>query len=973
MRSLVGCLVVALTPPCLMAQTGHDSAEFRNVSTEVGTILATQCVSCHGPEQRKGGLDLSRRATALKGGKSGVVIVPGSPGDSPLVDKVVDGEMPPKGKLALRQVTAIRAWVEAGAPYINEPISARRAGVDWWSLQPIRPISPPVARTPPFRADSNNTNDPVIARWIKTPIDAFIMAELAANGLAPAPAAGPATLIRRVTFDLTGLPPTPEDVDDFVAATAIDPLAYESLVDRLLASPQYGERWGRHWLDVVRFGESQGYETNIPRPTAWPYRDYVIRAFNRDTPFPQFVRDQLAGDTPFSSAHQPVEYQAQDTRNVPDWISEAATGFLVGGTHDIVGNQTVEGMLQQRADDLDDMITATSTTFLGLTVQCARCHDHKFDPIAQTDYYAMQAIFAGVNHAEREVAAPDRGRRSRGTAAINTELAHIERRLDGHDPLARPDLDTPRRAMVNPRRNVERFPPVMSRMIRLTILATADRTEPCIDEIEVYTSSAPDSTQSPVNVALSAAGGEALASSEYPGAAIHKVVHLNDGRLGNSRSWISRTARKGSVTVAWRDPAMIDRVVWGRDREQVYSDRLATEYYLESAAEPGRWQVVASSLDRVPYDPNVPAAQTAQTTAGLAPEWVRERAELTARQAKLRERLAQLGATLKVYAGTFNQPGPTHLLVRGDPTRKGPEVRPSTIATIRPALMLDPHTPESQRRLSLARWLADPANPLPARVMVNRQWHYHFGRGIVATPSDFGFNGAAPSHRELLDWLASTYIAGGWRLKPIHRLIITSAAYRQSSRPDPKGQSIDRENRLLWRMTPRRLEAESLRDAVLATSGRLDTRMGGPGYNIWEPNTNYVAVYRPRAELCQDAFRRMVYQFKPRSQPDPTFSAFDCPDAALVAPRRNVSTTALQALNLLNSRFVIQQATYFAQRLEAESGPDPARQAKRGFRLAFGREPSPFECNAAVSLIVTHGSAAFCRALYNANEFLYVP
>ena len=300
-------------------------------------------------------------------------------------------------------------------------------------------------------------------------------------------------------------------------------------------------------------------------------------------------------------------------------------------------------------------------------------------------------------------------------------------------------------------------------------------------------------------------------------------------------------------------------------------------------------------------------------------------------------------------------------------------MRPATVAAIHPALVLDPQAPEAERRAALARWIADPANPLPARVMVNRVWHYHFGRGIVATPSDFGFNGAAPSHPELLDWLASAYIAGGWRLKPIHRLIVTSAVYRQSSRLDPKAQGIDRDNRLLWRMTPRRLEAESIRDAILAASGRLDTRMGGPGYNIWEPNTNYVAVYKPRAELGPDAFRRMVYQFKPRSQPDPTFGAFDCPDAALVAPRRNVSTTALQALNLLNSRFVIQQATYFAQRLEAEAGPDPARQAERGFRLAFGREPSPSERNAAVALIGSHGSAAFCRALYNANEFVYVP
>ncbi len=346
---------------------------------------------------------------------------------------------------------------------------------------------------------------------------------------------------------------------------------------------------------------------------------------------------------------------------------------------------------------------------------------------------------------------------------------------------------------------------------------------------------------------------------------------------------------------------------------------------------------------------------------------------MLARRAALRERLASLGATMKVYAGTFSQPEATHLLVRGDPTRKGAEVPPASIASVGPRLVLDARASEPDRRAALARWLTDPANPLPARVMVNRVWHYHFGRGIVATPSDFGFNGAPPSHPELLDWLAASYVANGWRLKPIHRLIVLSAAYRQSSRLDAKAQAVDRDDRLLWRFSPRRLEAESIRDAILATSGRLNPRMGGPGYNIWEKNTNYVAVYRPRAALGPDDFRRMVYQFKPRSQQDPTFGAFDCPDAALVAPRRNISTTALQALNLLNAEFIVQQAGLFADRLRSEAGPDPALQAERGFRLAFGRAPTAAERTAAARLIASHGTAAFCRALYNANEFVYGP
>ncbi len=727
-------------------------------------------------------------------------------------------------------------------------------------------------------------------------------------------------------------------------------------------------------------------------------------------------------------------------------------------------------MLQQRADDLDDMITATGTTFLGLTVQCARCHDHKFDPIAQKDYYGLQAVFAGVKHGERELAVPDAENRLRESAAVSAELARIEATLDRFEPLARPGCDQPARPMVNPRRNVERFPPTRSRMIRMTILATSDRTEPCIDEIEVYTASSKDqSSVPPRNVALAGAGGKASASSEYPGSDIHKIAHLNDGRLGNSRSWISRVPGKGQLTIAWDEPATIDRVVWGRDRHEVYRDRLATEYYIESALGPGKWQTVASSLDRagdgqgrpphsqsqlhsverasvptalsragdgqgrpphsqsqlhsverasvpavlsragdgqgrpphsqsqlhsverasvpavlsragdgqgrpphsqsqlhsverasvpavlsragdgqgrpphsqsqlhsverasvpaVPPQGRVP--EQAVSDPGLGVRCDRARSQRNppalccwlARQSS-RERLAGLGPTMKVYAGTFSQPGPTHLLVRGDPTKQGALVQPSSIAVIKPAPDLDPNLPEAQRRAALARWIADPANPLPARVMVNRIWHYHFGRGIVATTSDFGFNGSPPSHPELLDWLSATYIGAGWRLKPIHRLIVTSAAYRQSSRLDPATQGIDRENRLVRRMNSRRLEAESIRDAILAVSGRLDTRMGGPGYNIWEKNTNYVAVYKPRLELGPDTFRRMVYQFKPRSQADPTFGAFDCPEAALVAPRRNISTTALQALNLLNSRFVVQQAAYFAERSDRRGRPRP--------------------------------------------------
>jgi mono/diheme cytochrome c family protein len=890
----------------------------------VQALLTDKCLSCHSGDRKKGGLDLTRRASVLAGGTSGEAIVPGKPAESLLFEKVAGGEMPPKNPLSEEQVAAFKSWIEHGAHYAEEPLRPRRAGPDWWSLRKIDRALVPTAV--------------VDLSWARTPVDAFILAALKEHGLTPAPEADRTTLIRRASFDLLGLPPTPEAVDAFVNDPAPD--ANERLIDGLLASPRYGERWGRHWLDVVRFGESQGYEMNHLRPNAWPYRDYVIRAFNRDTPLPRFILEQLAGDT------------LKDG----DWLTQAATGFLVGGAHDEVGNATLAGQLQQRADDLDDMITATGTAFLGLTVQCARCHDHKFDPISQQDYYGLQAMLGGVQHAERDVPVAGSPERMARAERVRAELAKVVRRLDAREPRAHPERDQPGRPQVNPRRNVERIASVQARAVRITVLATSDKLEPCIDELEVWTDGAVSE-----NVALASAGGIASASSEYPNAAIHKVVHLNDARYGNGRSWISQSPGRGWAQVEWPNPRKIDRIVWGRDREEVYKDRLATEYYIEVALEPGKWRVVASSADRGSTAPSRPAPEDG------------ERAPLRRRQDELTAQLGELTGARKVYAGTFAQPGTTYLLRRGDPMQKGAEVAPSVLRAVAPAAPVAADASESDRRVALARWLGDARNPLPARVMVNRVWHYHFGRGLVATPSDFGFNGGAPSHPALLDWLAAEYIRGGFTLKPIHRLIMTSAVYRQSSRTDERGLKVDRDAIWLWRIAPRRLEAEAIRDTVLATSGQLNATMGGPGYSLWEPNSNYVVVFTPKPRLGPDEFRRMVYQFKPRSQQDPTFGAFDCPDAALVTPRRTASTTALQALNLLNSQFLVDQSTAFAARLKREVGDDPARQADRGFRVAFGRAPEPGERTAAVALIRAYGTMALCRALYNANEFVYRP
>ena len=922
------CFTLILILTMLSAARAGDPPQAQE---QVRAAIVDKCLSCHSGEKPKGGLDLTRRASALKGGENGPAVVPGKVDESPLVEKVAAGEMPPKNPLGPELVAAFRSWVASGAPYGIEPLAARRAGRDWWSLRPVsRPKVPEVS-----------------SGWVRNPVDAFVLQALNEHGLEPAPEADRVRLIRRLSFDLTGLPPTPEEVDAFLADTKPD--AYERLVDRLLDSPRYGERWGRHWLDVVRFGESHGYEMNQPRPNAWPYRDYVIRAFNRDTPLPRFALEQLAADT----------VKGPEV----DGLTLAATGFLVGGAHDQVGNATLAGMLQQRADDLDDMITATGTGFLGLTINCARCHDHKFDPIAQRDYYGLAAVFAGVTHAEREVPAADRQARQAETARVEAELADLGRSLDASEPEAHPDHDTSARSAVSALRNVERFPAVVARGVRFTVLATNDGNEPCLDELEAW-SAGPNSR----NVASATAGGVASASSEYPDAAIHKVVHLNDGRPGNDRSWISRSKGRGWARVSWPEPVAVDRVVWGRDRVAKFTDRLATEYYVEVETGAGVWRVVASSSDR---------AKTGGPAIAVAVAASAARAELLRREEALRGRLAALKPTMTVYAGTFAQPGPTHVLRRGDPLQKGDVAPPSAPAAVAPPLVLPPDAPEALRRAAFARWVGDPANPLPARVMVNRAWHYHFGRGIVATPGDFGFNGTPPTHPALLDWLASAYRDGGCRLKPIHRLIVCSATYRQagtgSGRAGAKGLEVDRSDVWLWHYPARRLEAEPIRDAILAVAGTLDLTMGGPGYSVWEKNTNYVMIYNPREALGPPEFRRMVYQFKPRSRQDPTFGAFDCPDAALVAPRRTVSTTPLQALNLLNSQFLLDQAAFLAQRLEREAGADPSAQAARAFRLAFARQPTAAERAAAVALIRSHGLPALGRAIFNANEFVYIP
>lgn len=1130
-KSFNWLLWVALLPGLTLAAADVDVSRLPpaaghtvDFARDIQPIFTANCLKCHGPEKQKGGFRVDVKEVALRGGDNyAPAIRPGKSAESPLIHFVAglvdDMLMPQKGeRLSPEQIGLLGAWIDQGANWPDDG----KAKESHWSLKPVtRPAVPVVSnqysvfsvqsralsRAAPGKLNTDLLNTEYSSR-LRNPIDAFILAKLAEHQLQPSPEADRRTLIRRLSFDLIGLPPTPEEVSAFLADKSSD--AYERLVERLLASPRYGERWARHWLDVVRFAETTGFEVNTPRNNAWPYRDYVIRAFNEDKPYDQFVREQLAGD----------------------WFGEdAATGFLVGGANDQVKSPDVVLTSQQRADELHDMVATTGSAFLGLTIGCARCHNHKFDPIPQTDYFAVKAVFAGVQHGDRLVKTPDHEERLKEAGQLRQKVARLEGKLVQFEPLANPRVTA--QPAPNPRLNEEKFPPLTAKFVRFTIHETGDNLNPCLDELEVFTAgesstnvalasagtkvtvsgtypnsdihkaehindgkfgnrrswassepgrgwvqlefpapvridrivwgrdreeiykdrlatsyeieagedakslrrvagqasprpavhprlnverfapvaakrlrftitettgaepcidelevySVAEGNQSPHNVALASAGTKATASGTYPNSEIHRLEYINDGKVGNRRSWISSEAGKGWVELEFPETVTVNKVVWGRDREEKFKDRLATNYRIEVASGANAWQVIASAADRRKYAPDEKFKPTYRT-ADLTEAEIARLNELLAERKKHEAKLKELTDGPMIYAGTFTNPEPTYRQHRGDPMLPREVIEPGALGIIPVKLDLSPSahepTPESgfsaallptdeqRRRLALANWMVDTNNPLTARVMVNRIWQHHFGQGLVATPSDFGANGAKPSHPELLNWLASEFVTRGWRVKALHRLIVTSATYRQAGAERREGLARDASARWLWRFPPRRLEAEPIRDAILAVSGKLDLKAGGPGYSVFEPNDNYVRVYNARQEFGPDGWRRMIYMTKVRMQQDAIFGAFDCPDGGQIAPKRGSSTTPLQALNLLNSGFLMQQAGFLAERLQRERRGDVAAQVRRAFELAFNRSPRKQEAAAAKKFVEREGLTIFCRALLNANEFVYV-
>ncbi|MBG99659.1 MAG: hypothetical protein CMN58_04870 [Solibacterales bacterium] len=952
------------------------------------TLIAKSCLGCHSEALKTAGLVLNNRTNAIKGGDHGPALVPGSPAKSLLNQKIASGEMPVGNPLPKEDRDVIHDWIMAGAPWgktIETEVTRRRSDRSWWSFQPLQSIELPTPRNLP-------------STWKNSPIDIFLFSKMMQKGLHPNPRADRRTLLRRVTFDLIGLPPTPEEIDAFLADRSSD--AYEKVIDRLLNSPHYGERWGRHWLDVVRFGESDGYEQNFLRDDAWPYRDYVVRSLNEDKPFNRMIVEQLAGDqlTPW------------------DLQSEAATGFLVAGPYDTVGIDNIEGKKQQRANELDDMVMATASSFLGLTVNCARCHDHKFDPIEQRDYYRMQSVFAGVRHVNRR-------QRSAGVRVWATEAqkaAYESRAKPLQQKISEAEADLQElygtvkdriraqrdeifaryRPSVTGYGTEEKFAPVEARYLRFNI-ETVKRGRPTsaffaasLDELEIWTTGT-----NARNIALARHGAKASASSTRKDDAnpdTYSPMHVIDGKF--DRGWMSQalatttpenksnSGRKYGagtplwIQIEWPEVQTISRIYWSSDRlkafGETYSNRNPERYTIEVSRDGKHWNKVADSFDRLPAKKENREELLFLAVLNNEERKVWNAAERTKSDAKAK--LAKLPKLQTAYLAMFKQPeDPTYLMKRGDPMARGEIIAPASLTTLSDLLYrfeMDTSTKEGARRLALARWIADDRNALTARVIVNRIWMYHFGASFVETPSDFGINGGKPTHPELFEWLSNRFVKEyRWRWKPLHKEIVMSEAYRQSSTYNATQASIDADARYLWRFPPKRLEAEAIRDAVLAVSGNLDRTMGGKGFQLYRYTVDNVATYYPIQEFDKSTFRRAVYHQHARSVKPELLGQYDCPDTALPAPKRVVTTSPLQALSLFNNSFVLQQARSFAERLERETRQlDVKMVIIRAYELAFGRKPTGEEMKHAEHFISDYGLFPFCRALLNANEFVYL-
>ncbi len=821
---------------------------------KIAPIFEANCVACHGAKIQRSAFDARTEEAILKGGKRGAAVVPGKPEESLLYKLIThkeEPEMPMGGKLTDAELAAVAEWIKGiKAPaVVAEAIPTRNAGYAitakdraWWSfVKPVRPAVPTVKNR----------------RWVRNEIDAFILSKLEANGLQPSAPADARTLIRRVYFDLIGLPPSPEEVEAFVKNPSN--AAYERIVDKLLSSQHYGERWGRHWLDLARYADSGGYEFDYDRPHAWHYRDWVIKAFNDDMPYNEFVMAQLANDQ-----LKPGDPEAL----IPTMFC------LNGPTQD--NAETEENRADELSDILDDMVSTTSSVFMGVTMGCARCHDHKYDPLPTKDYYRMAAVFSPFQKTTKPlVNEADIAAHKEANKAVDEKIRPYRQQLSALEK------------------------PLRERLMN--------------EKIEFHFQLA------------------------------EKTNSFGDKTKEQYRAELATRLRK-EINIQNED---IEEII--APEQQVVRKQLLKQIEDLNKTRPK------------PYN-------------------------------------AAMGMTDK------ETPSKMHVYLRGNWRTKGDEVQPGLPTVLSDGKDLQP----VNRRKQLAEFIASPENPLTARVAVNRIWKYHFGNGLVKTTSDFGLTGDRPSHPELLDWLAVEFMnadfgrrkaesgkntphSKAWSWKAMHRLMVLSNTYRQASQHNEQAAAKDLDNRLLWRMNPRRLEAEALRDSLLVVSNKLNPKMYGPGiYPRIDPDIVGTGS-RPRwpldAKDDNETFRRSIYIFVKRSVLLPLAEVFDCPVTVVSAPNRPTSTVSPQALALMNNEFVLEQAKFFAERVATEAGANVNQQITRAFQIALHRKPNQQEQDWSLNFLKSQtdgyaqrkherpGAAAlrdFCHALMNLNEFLYV-
>ena len=1015
------CALLALAT--LALQCAGPAFAAPDFARDVRPILEKSCYGCHGPEKQKNGYRLDVRDIAIKGGESGeAAIVPHDSKKSALI-RFVSGEdedmlMPPKKsdkpRLTAAEVDTLRAWIDAGPGWPDEFAGAKDTKRHW-SLQPL--VKPAVPHESGVRSQESGHNS----------IDAFISAKLAERGLAMSPEADARTLCRRLYFDLTGLPPTPEQVDEF-AREYQSPITnhdsqFTALTNQLLASPRHGEHWARHWLDVANYADTHGNDHDYARPNAWPYRDYVIRAFNDDKPYARFVQEQVAGDALF-----PDDPQAT-----------VALGFLAAGPWDhtlmvTVREDTVDHRTAQNLDR-DNMVSTVVGTFQSLTVHCARCHNHKFDPITQREYYGLQAVFAGVDRADRPFDADPQ------TQARRRALLARKNAIDTRAPALLATLETP--AVV---REVADFEQAVARREQawtpfeiVSVVSTggatlarqadgswfATGTRPVRDN---YIVTARWKVGTMRAMRLEALPDDRL-PQRGPGRFDNGHFHLTEFRAFAAPAGATENATPIVFARATADvnegPAMsaaqaIDGnndTHWGIHPH--YGERHEAVFELKNPADfaegatftillehqggapghgLGRFRLSASGDAASAGALALPSAEVAallRVPAGERTATQRRDLALAVLALNNDRALAALPAPQFVYAVTRDfppdgenfkpspQPRPIHLLARGELSKPGDLIGPGTLACVpgmSQELAITDAADESTRRAALARWLTDEHNALTWRSIVNRVWHYHFGRGLCDTPNDFGKMGGTPSHPELLDWLAVWFRddAHG-SLKALHRLIVTSETWKQTTLAN-QGAAIDGDNRLLWRQNRPRLTGEEVRDSLLALSGQLDLTMGGPpavqfisrGDATFMPGGNPPFVdYEHFDPDSTAARRRAIYRFLFRTVPDPFMDALDCPDGGAFTPVRGVSTTAQQAFAMLNDPFLIRQCEHIAARVAA-TAESPDEQAKAAFRLILLRVARAEEHAKFAAYIQRHGLANACQLLLNSNEFLHL-